>query len=306
MVYFGFLEPFIKSKLKEMKIKFLMFALFFLILSCAKKSDKKLDDPSQGNITVTVDESFKSVLEALTEAYTNLNPNAKIDLVIKKEDLAFLDLLEGKTRVAIMSRELTSQERAAFDQKVNLEWQPAKFAGDAVVFVVPKSSSKEFITYEEIEEALGSEDKSIIFDGSNSSNLNFVAQKFGKTPSNLKYSIISGNNNLIRQLTDYPTKIGAISLNTISRPYGEEAEKLREMIKVLPVVYKDKKYNPSLANIKDMSYPFTRILYFLTNEAYYGLGNGFVRFSCTQLGQMVVEKEGLQPYNTYRREVKMK
>lgn len=306
MVYFEFLEPFIKSKLIEMKNNFLLVALLFLILSCGKKTDRKLDDPSQGNIAVTVDESFKSVLEALTDAYTNLNPNAKIDLIIKKEDLAFLDLLEGKTRVAIMSRELTSQERAAFDQKVNLEWQPAKFAGDAVVFVVPKSSSKEFITYEEIQEALGSEDKSIIFDGSNSSNLNFVAQKFGKAPSNLKYSIIAGNNNLIRQLTDYPTKIGAISLNTISRPYGEEAEKLREMIKILPVVYKDKKYTPSLANIKDMSYPFTRILYFLTNEAYYGLGNGFVRFSCTQLGQMVVEKEGLQPYNTYRREVKMK
>lgn len=289
-----------------MKTKILLVALLFVLMACGKKSDKVLDDPSQGRITIEVDESFKSVLEALTDAYVNLNPNAKLDLVVKKEDLGFLDLLEGKARVVIMSRELTAKERAAYDQKVDLKWQPAKFAGDAVVFVVPKSSAKESITYEEIEKALASEEKHIIFDGSNSSNLNFVAQKLNKTPAELKYSIISGNDNLIKQLSDYPDKIGVVSLNTISRPFGAEAEKLRGMIKVLPVVYEGKAYEPSLANIKDMSYPFTRILYFLTNEAYYGLGSGFVRFSCTQLGQIVVEKEGLQPYNTYKREVKMR
>ena len=58
-------------------------------------------------------------------------------------------------------------------------------------------------------------------------------------------------------------------------------------------------------NLKNMTYPFTRILYFLTNEAYYGLGNGLIRFSCQQLGQIVVEKEGLQPYHIFNREVRM-
>ena len=55
-----------------------------------------------------------------------------------------------------------------------------------------------------------------------------------------------------------------------------------------------------------MKYPFTRILYFLTNEGNFGLGNGFIRFSCTQVGQIVVSKEGLQPYNIFKREVQMR
>jgi phosphate transport system substrate-binding protein len=55
-----------------------------------------------------------------------------------------------------------------------------------------------------------------------------------------------------------------------------------------------------------MKYPFSRVLYFLTNEAYYGLGNGWIRFSCQQLGQIVVQKEGLQPYNIFKREVQMR
>ena len=290
-----------------MKHNFQIFLIsfFVLVLSC-KKTDKIVDNPQLGTITVTADESFKSVSEALTERYMALNPNTKINLVIKKEDLAFLDLLDNKARVIIMSRELTEKEKQGYKDKIDMEMQPAKFAADAVVFVVPKNSNKENISVEEIEKELQSDNKKIIFDGTNSSNLNFVAQKFKTTPDKLKYSIISGNKNIIEQLNKYPDKIGAISLNTISRPYDKESESLKNSVKILKVVECGKSYEPDIINLKNMTYPFTRVLYFLTNEGYYGLGNGFIRFSCQQLGQIVVEKEGLQPYNIFKREVQMR
>ncbi len=290
-----------------MKHNFQIFLIsfFVLVLSC-KKTDKIVDNPQLGTITVTADESFKSVSEALTERYMALNPNTKINLVIKKEDLAFLDLLDNKARVIIMSRELTEKEKQGYKDKIDMEMQPAKFAADAVVFVVPKNSTKENISVEEIEKELQSDNKKIIFDGTNSSNLNFVAQKFKTTPDKLKYSIISGNKNIIEQLNKYPDKIGVISLNTISRPYDKESESLKNSVKILKVVEGGKSYEPDIINLKNMTYPFTRVLYFLTNEGYYGLGNGFIRFSCQQLGQIVVEKEGLQPYNIFKREVQMR
>ncbi len=290
-----------------MKHNFQIFLIsfFVLVISC-KKTDKIVDNPQLGTITVTADESFKSVSEALTERYMALNPNTKINLVIKKEDLAFLDLLDNKARVIIMSRELTEKEKQGYKDKIDMEMQPAKFAADAVVFVVPKNSTKENISVEEIEKELQSDNKKIIFDGTNSSNLNFVAQKFKTTPDKLKYSIISGNKNIIEQLNKYPDKIGVISLNTISRPYDKESESLKNSIKILKVVEGGKSYEPDIINLKNMTYPFTRVLYFLTNEGYYGLGNGFIRFSCQQLGQIVVEKEGLQPYNIFKREVQMR
>ncbi|NHW22313.1 phosphate ABC transporter substrate-binding protein, partial [Escherichia coli] len=65
-------------------------------------------------------------------------------------------------------------------------------------------------------------------------------------------------------------------------------------------------YKPELSSIRNMEYPFSRILYFLTNEGFFGVGNGFIRFSCTQIGQIVVSKQGLQPYNIYKREVQMR
>lgn len=288
------------------KIILVLLAVTAILFSCSKTKDKDIDNPNKGEITVETDESFKSVIEALAERYMALNPLTKINVVIKKEDLGFLDLLNKKARVVVMSRELSNQEKAAFDTKVELPWQPAKFAADAVLFVVPKNSPVESVSMDEIYKELTSDSKNLIFDGTNSSNLNFVAQKFNKKPADLKFSIINGNENVVSQLKNYPGKIGVISYNTISRPFGEEAQRLRNELKILKVIKSGKVYEPSLDNLKTMNYPFTRVLYLLTNETYYGLGNGFIRFSCQQLGQIVVEKEGLQPYNIFKREVQMR
>ena len=289
-----------------MKINILAVLFCIILVSCSKEKKQDIDNPNKGEITIEVDESFQSVTEALTERYMALNPQTKINLVVKKEDLALLDFFERKIRVVVLSRELSAKEKETFDKKIDLPWQPAKFAADAVLFVVPKNSALESISMDDIYKELQSEDKRLIFDGTNSSNLNFVAQKFNRKPSELEFSIINGNENVVEQLKKYPDKIGVISYNTISRPFGEEAEKLRNEVKILKIKQGNKTYEPSLSNLKEMTYPFTRILYFLTNEGYYGLGNGFIRFSCTQLGQIVVEKEGLQPYNLYKREVQMR
>ena len=287
------------------KMKFLFFSLALLFVGCSKKTESKVTY-NKGEMTISTDESFKSVTEALVEGYMISYPETKIKVVTKKEDLGFLDLLNDKVRISVMSKELSPDEIKAYEEKVDMKIIPAKFAADAVVFFVPKDSEKSSITMEEISSGLQSEDKNFVFDGTNSSNLNFVAQKLKKQPKDLKFSIIPGSVNVIEELKKYPNKIGVIGLNTISRPYDKEAEKLREMIKILPVVNSGKSYSPDSDGLKEMKYPFTRVLYFLTNEGNFNIANGFIRYSCTQLGQMIVEKEGLQPYNIYKREVQMR
>ena len=300
-------EEYIESDKTKMnrKLVIVFLSFFLLLVSCKKKEKTVVDNPQYGTITMAVDQSFQSVSEALTDRYMSLNPQTKINLVVQKEDLAFLDLLERKVRVIIMSRELSKEEKEAFKSKLDLDLEPGPFAADAVVFFVSKDSPRQNITVEEIKTELQSDEKKIIFDGTNSSNLNFVAQKMNTTPAKLKYSIINGNENVVKEINNHPEKIGAISLNTLSRPYDPESEKIRNSIRILPVVSSNVAYEPSLQNLRNNKYPFTRILYFLTNERYYGLGNGLIRFSCQQLGQIVVKKEGLQPYYIFNREVKM-
>lgn len=287
------------------KLKVFILLLLAVVVSCSKKEDKS---PSyhKGDMTILTDESFKSVTEALADGYMINYPETKIKVVTKKEDLGFLDLLNDKARIIVMSKELSAEEVKAYEKQADLKFLPAKFAADAVVFVVPKSSPKTSITMEEISEGMQSDKKNFIFDGANSSNLNFVAQKLKKLPKDLKYSIIPGNKNVIEELNKYPDKIGVVGLNTISRPYDKNAEKLRELIKILPVESKGKLFSPDFEGLREMKYPFTRVLYFLTNEGNFNIASGFIRYSCTQMGQIIVQKEGLQPYNIYRREVQMR
>ena len=290
-----------------MKNSVTIIVLFILsVIAVGCKNEDKSPSYHKGEMTILTDESFKSVTEALAEGYMINYPETKIKVITKKEDLGFIDLLNDKARVAVMSRDLNPQEVKAYEEHVDLKILPARFAADAVIFVVPKDSPKESISMEEITKGMQSENKEFIFDGTNSSNLNFVAQKLKKLPKDLKFSIIPGSKNIIEELNKYPDKIGVIGLNTFSRPYDKEAEQLRSMVKVLPVENKGIIYNADPENLRKMKYPFTRVLYFLTNEGNFNIANGFIRYSCTQLGQMIVQKEGLQPYNLYRREVQMR
>lgn len=281
------------------------FILFIAVLSGCSKKKEASPSYNKGDLTILTDESFQSVTEALADGYMINYPETKLKVVTKKEDLGFLDLLNDKARIVVMSKELSPEEIKEYEKQVELKFLPAKFAADAVVFIVPNTSSKESVSMDEIQKGLQSEDKEFIFDGTNSSNLNFVAQKLHKQPKDLKFSVIPGSKNLIEELNKYPNKIGVIGLNTFSRPYDKASMELRSKVKILPVESKGKLYTADYAGLREMKYPFTRVLYFLANEGNFNIANGFIRFSCTQLGQMIVQKEGLQPYNIYKREVQM-
>lgn len=284
---------------------FVCSAILFLV-SCEKKEKVTEFDYNKGKITIVTDDSFKSVAQAMGDAYMINYPETTVNIEVKKEDFAFLDLLNNKAKLIIMSRNLTDSETSEYERLVDLKYQPANFAADALVFVVSKDSDKSEISVDEIAKELESDNKTFIFDGTNSGNLNFIAQKLNKKPSNLKFSTIQGNENVIKEMSKFPNKIGVVSLNTISRPYGKEAQYLREQVKILQVTKDGQSYEPSINNLIQMEYPFTRTLYFLSNEGNFGIASGIIRFASTQIGQKVVQKEGLQPYYLYKREVEMK
>lgn len=277
-----------------------------LLISC--KKNQKAEKPSyfKGDITILTDGSFQSVTEALADGYMINYPEAKLKVQEEKEDFALISLLQNKARAIVMSRDLTKEEKEEFKRVTDMDPNPASFAADAVLFVVPKNSPKTSITEEEIRAELSSESKNLVFDGTNSSNLNFVAQKIGKRPAQLKFSTINGNRNVLEQLHKYPGKIGVVALNTFSRPYDRESEMLRSEVKVLPVIAGGMSYEPNGDNLRSMKYPYTRILYFLTNEKTFEMANGFMRYSCSYIGQKIVQKEGLQPFYLFQREVQMK
>lgn len=280
-----------------------VFFILTVFLSCSKDTT---DSPQTGDITVVADESFENVTRVLKDRYMLFYPKTKINLKIKKENEALQDLLKGKARVIVMSRDLTANEKTAFKQKFNSDVEPARFAADGLVFIVSKGSAVENVSVDEIKKRLLDGKNSLIFDGSNSANTSFIAKILGIAPNDLKYSTLASNEDIITQINKYPNSIGVIGFNALSRPHNTESKMFRESVKILPVVdATGKSISISPQTMKNNTYPFTRVLYFITNEAYFGLGNGFIRFSCSQPGQIIVKKQGLQPFYIIPREVKI-
>ncbi|SDE66853.1 PstS family phosphate ABC transporter substrate-binding protein [Riemerella columbipharyngis] len=285
----------------------LCFVLISVFLSSCKKA-KEADTPQHGTITLVADSTFANVTGALTERYMALYPEAKIIVKYKKENEGFLDLLDDKAQVAVMSKTLSSDEKEAYKQKVDMKLEPANFALDGAVFVVPKDSELDSLSVEEIRNKLVNGHQDFIFDSSNGANFSLVTQKLKLNRDQISYGTIKGGDvKIIEELSKYPGKIGVVSYNTLSREHFPLTQKLKEMVKVLKISQNNgKAYEPNLVTMRYFEYPFSRVLYFITNEGFFGVGNGLIRFSCTQLGQIVVAHDGLQPYNIYKREVQMR
>ncbi len=289
-----------------MKTKVVVLFCFFLILIACSDKKEVVDNPNFGEISIETDEGYADVVKQLAYRYEKSHPDAKINVAVQKENLALKRFFEKKTKAIVLSRSLKASELEYFTQNLHEDYQPAYFAADAVCFVVPKNSPITQLTVAEIKQKLQENNSPFVFDGVNASNLNFVAETIGIAVKNLKFSVLEGNEKVINDIANYQNKIGVISYNVISKPYDTKAIELRNKVKVLPIFHQNSLVEVNKQNLKTQKYPFTRMLYYLTNERYYGLANGLIRYSCTQIGQLIVDKQGLQAFNVYPRNMQIK
>lgn len=279
------------------------------VLSCSKENNSQTtpaEDYFRGNLTVLADDAYASVGEALAEGYSIQYPEAKIAVKKTKENEAIASLLRGKAEAVIISRQLSTEEQKLYTQQAGQEYKPAIFAADAVVFITGKNSAKESLTTEEIKVMLTDPGRPLIFDGANAGNLNFVAEKLKMNPQQLQFSVLPGNRNVAENIAKYPNSVGVVSLGTFSREYDPESKALREKIKILPIVTGNRTLYPEQKNLANLSYPFTRQIYLLSSQRGFKLAGGLMRYAGSQTGQLIVEKEGLQPYYLYKRTVQMR
>lgn len=283
----------------------LLLGCSLLLLNSCFSDDK--DTPQVGNIVISSDASFQNLMEHLSSRYMALYPESKIQFLPQEENRAFNDLITGKVRVILMSRDLNSNEKKSYRVAVGKDPVLAKVAGDALVFVVSNKSSRQFLDTDEVKSLLTDGSKTFIMNGKNSSNFNFLIQKTKIKSKDAVVGKLETDEDIVRGIPNIPNKIGVVSLNTISNPYSDVISHLRKSVRILSIVDKEgKETRPEPEYIRNLSYPYARILYFLTNEPYFGLGNGFIRFSCFQKGQIIVKKQGLQPYHNYERKVRLR
>ena len=285
-----------------------------------------MDSPSQGRITVTADESYQPLTEEITRTYELLYPRTKFDLIFKPEREAIRLMLEDKARLCIVSRKLTKNEQRALDQR-KIVGSATRIATDGVALILNRANTDTLMTISELgrifrrqltnwSQLKGGNQRgriTLVFDNANSSNLDYMLQKFGLTNvTGLPIYTAQSNKGVIDYVRQHPEAIGFIGVNWISDGDGVRSAELSKDIQVAGLSEKE---NPSsradyfqpfqrALGLKD--YPLRRDVYMLSREAHPGLGGGLTNFLIRDAGSLLIEKLGLWPAVPYNREVNLK
>ena len=278
--------------------------LFIFITSCNNgKITQQTDTPQQGTINISVDESFKPVIEEQIKVYESTYPNAHIVASYKPEADCFKDLQQDSTRLIIVARGLTDKETDYYKETLQYKPQFLLIAYDAVAIIVNQNCKDSVFTISRLHDILsGKEPINAVMDGRNAtSTVRYLqdsimkGEKFGKNVVASKSS-----EDVINTITNRSDAIGFVGLNWVGDNYDRKQQELLKKIKLglVECVRCEEKglfAKPSAASVSFAQYPLARPLYFILKENATGLGTGFSNFLSMERGQLIFRRSFLIP-----------
>jgi phosphate transport system substrate-binding protein len=313
-----------------MKTLFKVVTIFIfgtILYACSRgNNSEEVDNPRRGTVTVSSDESFKPLMDALTGAYEGIYPEAHFNVDYLPEQEAVLQFLKDSARLVITTRKLTEKESGIIkQQKGYIKHQ--HIAIDGLAIVVSKANTDSLITMAELRAIFegkitnwsqlpGSNQTGLItlvFDDVNASNLNFVRSKFGlKELKDLRIIASGSNEKVIEDVRSNPLYLGFIGVNWISDGHSLKSHELSEGLNVFGVAQKDSAgtlsnyYQPFQAGLEFRNYPLSRDVYLISREEYSGLGGGLMTYIARDVGGLIIQKMGLIPMIRYPRQVEIR
>jgi phosphate transport system substrate-binding protein len=290
---------------------FISVVAVFILIRCTGTSAPK-ETTTQGNIKIVSDESFQPIVDSQVSVFTSLYPNAHITPEYKPENELISDFINDSVKVIVSSWQPTEDQKKVLRASLT-EVRTSAVAYDAIALIINKKNTDTLITYENVRDIFQGKIKtwkeinpesklgeiSVIFDNEKSGNIRYFKEKFDLT-GNLpeKFYAVKNNPEVIDYVNKTPNSMGIISVNWISDKDDSLAMSFINKIKVLAVsmpVLDEEYYYPLQGSIYDKSYPFTREVYMVTRENFYGLGSGFIAFVASAQGQRIFLKSGLVP-----------
>jgi len=282
------------------KIHLASLAIFLIShLGCNSENP---DTPTTGEITISVDETFKPFIESEIFTFEGIYNYADVNVSYKPEGEAFNDLMNDTVKLIIVSRKLNKDELKEFE-KWEIVPRVTKIAYDAVALIGSKDLKDSTITLDEIKSLLSGKDVptfnnvKIVFDNNNSSTINFLKEKTQLKELSSKCYALNSNNAVLDYVSKEQNSIGVIGVNWISDRDDTLNLSFLKSVRVLEIAASDTSeyLKPYQAYISLKNYPLWREVYIISKEAYTGLGSGLTAFIASERGQRIVLKFGLVP-----------
>lgn len=293
------------------------------------KSEKKVS-----SMTIVCDEAFKNIMEQEVEVFEYVYPNNFVLCNYVPQAVAVDSLLSGKTRNAVIGRDITKTERAALRKQFS-SVRSMKIAVDAVALIVNPENQVSSLSLKEIGQILSGQITrwsqispegadapiNVVFDDRGSGLATYMrdsllngndfgpnvvsigsVEKVFETVKNRKDAMgVIGVSWLTRSLnerdtTDIATRVADLQKGEAVN--GVEINKRMDNsgVKVMAVMRNDAlSYKPYQQYIYDGSYPLTRPIYLISTAGTVGASNKFYTFVTSNDGQRLIMRTGIMP-----------
>jgi phosphate transport system substrate-binding protein len=289
---------------------FLSIAALFLFITCKQEMAKTEKPTKPEEAIVLVDESIKPIVEDLVQVFES-KYNDKILIVAKSEREVIQSRSKDTARIAVLTRRITKKEEAFFiAKKLNPRITP--FAHDAIAFIANKNTKDTLITLKEVTDFMkgnrSTKIKGLVFDNLNSSTVRYVSELAGikNIPTENVFSFKT-NNEVINYVAENNGIIGVVGINYIFEP-SEKIMASIPKINVLNVLNTTDNvyYSPTQNNLAEGAYPLVRKLFVVNAQGKEGIGLRFSAFIASEIGQRIILKSGLLPYEMPSRNIRIR
>jgi phosphate transport system substrate-binding protein len=276
------------------------------LASCNLEERRRLDSASEGTIFISVDESFRPVVEELIRVYQASHPKTRIIAQYKPEAACWNDLLNDSTRMVIVTRSLTQEEKLFYADSLQLYPEDGLLAYDAVALVVNRQVPDSVFSVQQVEALLagtGTLPYKPVFDGVRAtSTVRYAFDSIlkGKPLDVKRVTAARSSTEVVDYIARNPGYIGFTGMSWVANP--EDTAQLRRLKQVriawvscrscdTPGLYS----KPVQEEILTNRYPFTRGIYYVLKEKHTGLGRAFVNFMKSDRGQLIFRRAYLVP-----------
>jgi phosphate transport system substrate-binding protein len=280
---------------------FSCFMILFFITACNESVKGPADTMATGTIHISVDESFKPVMEEQIRVFERSYPKAHIIADYKTEADCFKDFYnDTSNRMVIVTRGLRDDEDAYTLDTLKYYPHWDNIANDAITIIVNSKSNDTIFTLERLRDQLAGKinrNQKIIFDGLNAtSTVRFVMDSIlkGQKFDTAVVQAIKGSQAVIDYVAKTENAIGFVGISWVGNPEDSAQVKMLNKVKIAYVtcsVCEGQPYvKPMQASILTRRYPLVRGLYYILKENYDGLGTGFVNFLNQERGQLIFRR----------------
>lgn len=260
--------------------------------SCGDDPNIPKDTTSVGKIDISVDETFRPIIEQQLKVFDSSYPEAHITAHYKPENECIKDLLENKSRVAFVTRELNTTE-LKYCEENSIAPSSRAIARDALAVIVNAAATDTALSVTQLTGILtGQYNKkyTVVFDNEGSSTVRYVTDSILRGQK-LGPNVYAAKNNpaVVDYVSKNPNAIGIIGLSYISDNQDDTTGSFMSKVKIVAMQDpKSGEFNkPYQAYIALKTYPLIRNLYYINRETWQGLGSGFVNFVSQERGQLI-------------------